>query len=343
MMHLLFLLVSLGLVLVSQKLALIVLARLKDWKLRRCWQILALTMPVSVLLLFSLTMLPTVVNPQVNHYADYEVHQEWLIALVGMAVVVTPWVAAFFLNLGRLGWLYFYTLRRTWEAPKGLVELAHDSYKKPAIRLWYSLRPFAFNLPGLWPGMHSLVILSTGLVGQLEEEELRAVIWHEEAHLARKDFWVIWLASWWQLAFFYLPPGRRFFAMLQGEQELACDAQVARLGGQPMALALADALLKVWEELVVKANQGVNPKTIGFNPPGLATYATTDDNLTEQRVNRLIEIGSSPNSETGQWSIQAWFTASGLLGGSVSLWLVGLELLHIIMLPLGCAISLSLL
>jgi len=341
MIHLLFLLASLGLVALGQKLALLALPRLKGWAVRRCLQLLALAMPMSVLILFSLTMLPTTLTPQAAHFSDSLAHREWLLALVGLGIVITPVVISLGLSIVRLAWLYGRALRHTWEAPSGLEKLLETSKgRKLQIRLWYSNRSFAFNLPGLRPGAKALVILSSEMVGQLTETELQAVLWHEAAHLARRDFWVIWLAEWWRNAFFYLPLGWQFFQLLKDEQELACDDRVARSGGRGLMLALADALLKVWEETSTRRADHLSAKKVpepGFNVAELASPEQVT--LTEQRVNRLIEFVADPAAIELRGC--SWLKTGGLLSGSVGLWLVGLELMHLIMLPLGCAIALG--
>ncbi len=337
MIHLLFLLASLGLVIVGQQLALVALRRLQGWNLRRWVQILALAMPFSVMVLFSLTMIPGMFVPETEHYTDHEMHREWLISIAGLAVFVTPILVALLFNSIKLIWLYRRTLGHTWEAPAGLEELIKGSFATAQIRLWYSPRPFAFNLPALWPGAKSIVVLSTSMLTQLDTEEIRAVLWHEGAHLAQRDFWIIWLANWWRTAFFYLPTNGPIYRLLQQEQELACDDQVAHLGGQALALALADALLKIWENMLADSR-----KSFGFRAPGLASQNKIETGLTEQRVNRLLELESSRVSRSAKTSFQIRLRTGGGLAGSVGLWLVMLEMMHLLMMPMGCAITLGL-
>lgn len=341
MIHLLFLLVSLGLVIVGQNLAFSNLNRLTGWTLRRWVQILVMAMPVSILVFFSLTMVPAMLFGEAAHDTNTEIHRDWLISLAGVAVFVAPILLALIFNFIRLSWLYLRTQRNTWQAPIGLEELLKGSSAATArVRLWNSPRSFAFNLPGLWPGAKARIILSTGMVAELDQEELQAVLWHESAHLAHRDFYLIWLASWWRLAFFYLPVSGRIFNLLKKEQELACDERVARLGGPPLALALADALLKAWEQTLMVAD---TKRSFGFIAPGLLTGRPAEENFTEQRVNRLLELEleleSSDNGFKPAKSIQHRFRTAGVLGGSTFLWLGILEIMHHIMLPMGCTFT----
>ena len=171
MIHLLFLLASLGLVIAGQQLTLVALRRIQGWNTRRWVQMLAMAMPVSVLVLFSLTLLSGILTPEINHCVDHEAHREWLISVVGFAAFVTPVLIAFIFNTVRLIWLYHRALHHTWEAPAGLAVLLKESNVFAVqVRLWYSPRSFAFNLPPLWPGAKAVVVISTGMVGQLDGE-----------------------------------------------------------------------------------------------------------------------------------------------------------------------------
>lgn len=336
MIHLLFLLLSLGLVIAGQKLALTGLKRPGGWAFRRRVQLLIMALPVSTLVLFALTMLPGMLFPENEHFSSPELHRDWLISLAGVAVFVALGGMALLFNLVRLVWLYLQTGRNTWEAPLGLDRLLEGSFAPAQVRLWHSSRSFAFNLPGLWPGARARVILSTGMVAELDQEELRAVLWHESAHLAHRDFWLTWVASWWRLAFFYLPDSGRIFNLLKDEQELACDERVARSGGQPLALALAAALLKAWEQALFPP---VARKSFGFSAPGLVSKGPDEAIFTEQRVNRLLDLGSLPARSGPANSIRQRFRTTGFLGGGVGLWLGMLEIMHLIMLPMGCVLK----
>ncbi len=339
MIHLLFLVLTLGLVILGQKLLLIALNKLQDWTLRRSLQLLALIIPISVLALFALTMLPVIFAPESDHSAL----DEGLIAVLGLFLVSLPVGVSLVFNLVRLIWLFGRSLGRTWKAPEGLLELVKPAGKNFEVRLSLSAGSFAYNLPPLWPGSKAIIIISTGMLEQLNQEELQAVLWHEAAHLARRDFWFIWLSSWWANAFFYMPLVSRFFRMLQQEQELASDDRVARQGGPSMALALADALLKVWEETVDKADQitGKRPLNLhNFKAPQL--IAENEMCLTEQRVNRLIEFGSMEGTKAISGLPGVWLKVGVLNTASMGLWAIGLVVIHLFMLPLGCAISFSL-
>lgn len=300
MVHVLFLVVSLATVALEQALLLKLLPKFRGWRLRQGLQIMALGMPLAVMTLFSLTMSPAVIFPDYDHdhYMSQHAHQEWLLGVVAFSILAVPVVVGLVSNLVRLGWLYWRTLRNTWSAPAGMETLINRSIGQPKrplkIRLWHSARPFAFNLPVPFRGQ-GIIVLSTGLVGELGKDELKSVVWHEQAHLVRHDFWTVWFATWSAAAFFYMPTARKLVALIKEDQELACDEKVAFFGGNTIALALADALLKVWERLIAFAQLPGKTGPKGFEAPGLASDNVPT--LTEQRVNRLIEFSSTTPAE----------------------------------------------
>ncbi len=125
---------------------------------------------------------------------------------------------------------------------------------------------------------HSVVVLTRGLLGRLEPEEVEAVIAHELSHIRNRDVLVITLATFFSLVAYYIvrfgpyvTAGRRrrdsgnvFLAFaaalavwlismlliraLSRYREYAADRGSAYLTGRPMALA--SALVKISEEAV---------------------------------------------------------------------------------------------
>lgn len=359
MVHLVFLVIGLSLAVMGQLVVLLCLEKVAGWGLKRSLQLLGLVMPCSVVALFGYAMLPQLLasfSSQASHM-DMELSlDEIVVLIVGLSVTGLPIGFALLLNLLKAGWLYWRVANATWLAPDGLAELIATinlpkgvNPKKVRLKLWAASTPFAFNLPGLLPGQPAQIVVSTRLVGQLTETELAAVLAHEVAHLARYDFQVAWLAGWLVDAFFYLPTSRRLVKALQADKEFACDELVARNGGLTSIFALTEALLKVWEELsATKVKKPYLASSGYFEAPGLISVkpklAATTLSIAEQRVTRLLELGE--NGELGKGPKKATFfqklRSGTLFGGSISLWFLVLELIHLIMLPLGCAISLGL-
>jgi hypothetical protein len=111
------------------------------------------------------------------------------------------------------------------------------------------------------------------MVEHLDEAELEAVLAHEVAHTARRDYLVAWLATVLRDAFFYLPAGRVAYRQIQEEQEPACDDLASGVTRRP--LALASALVKSWQP------------SLGGAVPQAARGLVTGTSI-EWRVQRLL-------------------------------------------------------
>lgn len=96
-------------------------------------------------------------------------------------------------------------------------------------------RPMAY-LDGIW---NVRLMMTTGLAQILDEEELQAVIAHEEAHALRRDN----LTSWWLLLtglfMFFSPVAVIAIQRIGRDAELACDGDAVDKTKRPLALASA--------------------------------------------------------------------------------------------------------
>ena len=98
--------------------------------------------------------------------------------------------------------------------------------------------------PLIWCGRRPRLIIPLGLWAQLDQTGRRAVIFHELAHLHRRDHWVCWVETligclyWWHPVVWWIRN------RLQDEADLCCDAWVTWLMPRGRR-AYAEALLKV--------------------------------------------------------------------------------------------------
>lgn len=85
------------------------------------------------------------------------------------------------------------------------------------------------------------ICLSTGLLAVLEPDELTALLWHEKAHLVRRDPWKVAFGRAWIRGCFFLPLAAVLYQRYLVAKEIAADAfACARLGSvAPLASALA--------------------------------------------------------------------------------------------------------
>ncbi len=83
--------------------------------------------------------------------------------------------------------------------------------------------------PMIWCGRRARLILPRGLWSELDEDGRRAILFHELAHLRRRDHWICWIDSligalyWWHPAVWWVRD------RIRSEAENACDAWVTWL------------------------------------------------------------------------------------------------------------------
>lgn len=171
---------------------------------------------------------------------------------------------------------------------------------RPDVRLRAVDQPVAMTW-GLW---RPVLLLSTWMLDNLDEEELEAVIAHELRHVARRDFFMTWLSTLLRDAFFYLPTVRKTYRQLRRDSELACDDEAARALGEP--LALASALTKIWHYAVTpSASTRLDldaDATAHTLTQSLARLGSTHDRETiEERITQLMNLtlpmGAAPDPD----------------------------------------------
>lgn len=142
--------------------------------------------------------------------------------------------------------------------------------KTPLIASYHSQTPYAATLFWRTP----IILLSSWMLQNLDEEQLEAVIAHELAHIHRRDNLMVTLGGILKDVLFFLPTMRQAWLRFLVDLEMAAD-DVAVLVTQKPA-ALASAILQVHQ---------AQPKmafTYGIS------YFTPDYQQIEARVERLL-------------------------------------------------------
>lgn len=314
-MHTVLGLSSVLLVVFGGALMLVLLRRLGDWPPRRDLQVLVLVAPVVSLGLGI---------GGLHHFAGRTCFlgaPPWDYMLgVGLPLVMGI-VALGGLGLGimRLVLMNHIMTRRGVPAGVEVQALADDlaerlGTSRPQVLLCPYDRPLALTW-GLW---RPAVLLSTWVVEHLDRRELEAVLAHELAHVARRDYLVIWLATVLRDAFFYLPTSWAAYRQLQHEKELACDDLAVNVTRRP--LALASALAKVWQQAVDGPSHATAQPFVGAGE------------LIEDRIERLLAVPAPttgpPRSRLGALAI----------GASALLLLLAAEAANtaVLLAPMGC-------
>lgn len=244
-MHTLLLLSSLLLAVLGGYLASGLLRRVGGWHRRRGVQVAALVAPLVSLGVGLGGLYHFAGRPCLLGAASWDVALARAVPL-GMGLVA---LGALALGLLRLVLLNRVVARRSVVAPaefQAVVARLADQLggQRPRVLLCVYDRPLAL-VCGLW---RPTVLVSTWMVERLDRRELESVLAHELAHVARRDYPLVWLATTLRDAFFYLPTSWAVYRQLQHEKELACDDLAVRATNRP--LALASALAKVWQDAV---------------------------------------------------------------------------------------------
>ncbi|MBI2918886.1 MAG: M56 family metallopeptidase [Chloroflexi bacterium] len=174
--------------------------------------------------------------------------------------------------------------------------------------------PLAFTYGWLTPG----ILLSTRMLEDLDEKETEAVLAHELAHVVRRDYLTMWLATMLRDAFFYFPTSWIAYRQLQREKELASDDLAATHTGRP--LALASALARTWQKSLAQAPLGLGQPLVGLGQD------------MEGRVKRLLNASSVAVSDPRSRLLTLGLAGLAFAG------LVGIQAVNLaaMLAPMGC-------
>jgi Zn-dependent protease with chaperone function len=198
-------------------------------------------------------------------------------------------LAAELLGVLLLSWV---RTARTRRRHRELLELVVQPAAVPDARLLDHPAPVAFCIPGAKP----LLVLSSGMVAELDDGQLAAVVAHERAHLREHHHLLLLPFVAWEAALPVLPAAGRAHAAVRALVEMrADDVALGSLTGSAPRRTLAQAI-------VVAAGgaggAGVPDGALAVTGSALGT-----------RVTRLID----PPSPLPAWARWAALLSAGLL------------------------------
>ncbi len=148
----------------------------------------------------------------------------------GLLIILSPLVyASSFVEVSR-------------SLPKKLERVLRnlDFPKKPTIKISPDREPLAFT-EGIF---NPSICLSKGIIDKLKDEELKAVVSHEYAHIRRRDNLYIFIMLLIRDMLFLLPLSHFFFKLFVREKEHAADDIAIDMTRNP--LGLAEAILSLY-------------------------------------------------------------------------------------------------
>jgi Zn-dependent protease with chaperone function len=129
---------------------------------------------------------------------------------------------------------------RTRRRHRELLELVVQPHPLPDARLLEHPAPVAFCIPGARP----LLVLSSGIVAELDDAQLAAVVAHERAHLREHHHLYLLPFVAWKAALPVLPAAERAHAAVRELVEMRADDVALRsLDGAAPRRTLAEAIV----------------------------------------------------------------------------------------------------
>ena len=206
-----------------------------------CWQAIGLAGGLSIigaLLVHGLApwgdSLPEAVWAVLRgHAAADRVRGDHWVALTLAGVLAAELVGVLLLSWVRTA--------RTRRRHRALLELIVQPATVPDARLLEHPAPVAFCIPGARP----LLVLSSGMVEELDDAQLAAVVAHERAHLRERHHLLLLPFVAWEAALPVLPAAARAHASVRSLVEMRADDVALRLLPDGSRRILAQAIVAV--------------------------------------------------------------------------------------------------
>ncbi|WP_048826075.1 M56 family metallopeptidase [Hymenobacter sp. DG25B] len=222
----------------------------------------------------------------------------WLLGLLAMTLRMLGGLA----YVQRLRHYRVRPLSEEWQAR--LAELAARAGVSQSVSI---LESALVRVPLVVGHLRPVILLPLGTVTGLSQNYLEAILAHELAHIARRDYLMNLLQSVAEILFFYHPAVWFITATLRNERENCCDdAATALVGGNPMTLARA---------LTALAERCLQPHAT----PRLALSAVGTDGSLLGRVRRLVQGRSAPTFTEGFMAACVVLTGIVLLTTAVAM------------------------
>ncbi|WP_287930940.1 M56 family metallopeptidase [Arthrobacter sp.] len=135
-------------------------------------------------------------------------------------------------------WLTYFRINRQRSRHRDLLNLlSSPAGDRPDTLVINHEAPVAYCLPG---GSRSVTVLSDGLMTLLSPEELRAVLLHEQTHLAQRHHLLLWAFAAWRSALPWLPTSRLAQRAVSSLIEIMADDVALRsVGKSTLVTAIA--------------------------------------------------------------------------------------------------------
>jgi Zn-dependent protease with chaperone function len=178
------------------------------------------------------------------------------------------------------------------EPDAAVVDMAKEVARGVGVSMLRMLQsssgvPFAYSVGGA----EGLIVVSKGLITQLDDDEVETVLAHELAHLKNHDGGLKTLIAVYRRVLFFDPFMRLLEAAIHSEKEFSADEASARNTKKP--LSLASALLKI--SSAQSGGRGPPVKIGGLAILGRSKYLRPPG--VKERIERLIALATELQHE----------------------------------------------
>lgn len=185
--------------------------------------------------------------------------------------------------------------------------LSSPSHGNPSMLVINHPAPVAYCLPG---GARSVTVLSDGLMGLLSEEELRAVLIHEQAHLHQRHHLLLWAFAAWRSALPWLPTSRLAQRAVNDLIEMLADDEAVKQVSQK---ELVGAIAIVASGSHNRSGEAGAPLAAPERLPVQPSEKMEDDDGAQSTVNRLRRLLEPQRPLTAVQTFAALATSALLL------------------------------
>ncbi|MCJ8271093.1 MAG: M56 family metallopeptidase, partial [Psychrosphaera sp.] len=179
--------------------------------------------------------IPVQASTQAPVQTTWNVSQEWVNTLAPiLSILLLVWFIGILWRVA----LLLYRIYNSWQLGRNTVQKQQitlkDGKEKGELTIWLSDDCTSPMVIGLF---NPKILMPKALLAQLNEQQLRHVVLHEQAHIERKDLLAVSLQEVISITFWWSPIMRPLNRQIHLARELACDFKAANKANEPLKYA----------------------------------------------------------------------------------------------------------
>ncbi|MBN2560566.1 MAG: hypothetical protein JXQ75_06520 [Phycisphaerae bacterium] len=176
-------------------------------------------------------------------------------------------------------------------APASVVRLVAEAARAVGLRATPETVMVQDRIsPMVWCGRKASLVLPRALWSELDEDGRRAVVFHELAHIRRRDHWVCWIELVFGAVYWWHPLIWWVRSRLREEAENCCDAWVTWLLPQGR---------RAYAEALISARRFTTEPAVAVPSPGIGVITGRTKRFTRRLTMVMTEQATPNRSVTG--------------------------------------------